>query len=737
VNHKSFKILLVCLKRYRWLPYLLIGITYALVIFYYMTPQVAHPSTTVYGFGDNTAGPIWRYGVSPDSPFWGTEHITNFPFGDNLSSPVNYSGTIQYVYYWLLANVVGPILAYNLLNATGLLLTAMIMYGFALTLTRRRWIAWLAGYAVTFSPYYQVKIGGHPTYAFQAIFIGMIWLFLRLLQHQRRRDAVSLGSLLALSFYFDPYFVLLTGVVIASFLMVWLCRNRLIFNAQFWRTAPKMHKVKHQLRLLAVTGLTVSILIIPIATVLFTQGSKINSDVASARGNVLAEARACSNWPHEYLVPFVLNPILENSLGKTRYDSTVNFLKGNFTCGIGEDSVGLSITLITIVSVTGVILVWEIINRRKTGLQRLAGFDLRILVPGVLLMMILAVILGFPPLKFHGIPTPSYELLSLTSTWRTLTRVYVLVNVGLIIISAISMSYFANKFKRNKYVLAGLFLVIFFSIGIEYQAFRPFQGNTLANFNYSQDIPTAYTWLKSQADIKVVAEYPIEREGGESDAGSYYLTMQSAHGKKLFNSALSNSPQERYKSGLKDLTDPQTLPVLRAFGVDAVVVHGVPAADLEKLPGVVVLKTAPQSRFNLLSHTPIIKNDNIVIISIRNVPAASYFVTLGSDFARNTTIIRSAADWEYEAQQNSGLLLNRITNKKVTMSVSSQSVCFMAKMSLPADADTLDIIVDGKLQSSSDIASSYKGYQVQAAHSIVLHNHLGHNMRVAGIGCLK
>ena len=61
-----------------------------------MTPQLLHCQTVVYGFGDSTGGPIWRFSVDPSNPLWGFEHVTNYPYGESLSSPVNWiSATSQ------------------------------------------------------------------------------------------------------------------------------------------------------------------------------------------------------------------------------------------------------------------------------------------------------------------------------------------------------------------------------------------------------------------------------------------------------------------------------------------------------------------------------------------------------------------------------------------------------------------------------------------------------------------
>ena len=128
-----------------WLPHALLLLSYLLVACYYMTPQVLHCQTVVYGFGDSTGGPIWRFSVDPSNPLWGFEHVTNYPYGESLSSPVNYSGLLQYTLFWLFARIAGPVCGYNVLNIVGFVSTAAAMYGFIFWLTRRKSLAWLAG----------------------------------------------------------------------------------------------------------------------------------------------------------------------------------------------------------------------------------------------------------------------------------------------------------------------------------------------------------------------------------------------------------------------------------------------------------------------------------------------------------------------------------------------------------------------------------------------------------------
>lgn len=706
---------------------------------YYMGPSITSCTTTTYGFGDNTAGPIWREQLpEPQGLLGAYTHQTNYPFGDNLYNPVGYSLVLQTALIKGSQAVAGPVCGYNLINAAGFIASALVMFGFVYALTRLRWVALFAGYAASFTPYYQMKVGGHPSYGYQALFIAIIWLFYRVAKNKKKTDAILLALVYLVSVYFDPYFTLFSSIVLAAIVSGWLIVNWRALKAILYRR--KIHMEGNVEQVLARLLLAVSIIVIgllPLATIYVTKGKQIDSTVAAARGNVVAEAQACSNYPQEYFIPFVLNPIFTRLVGTEKYQKTENVLKDNFSCGIGEDSVGLSLVMLSITAIGVVVLGWELLNNRRLRLSKTLFFEPKALVAGVFLLGLIGFMLGLPPTKYQGIlPTLSYELLRVTPTWRTLARVYMLINISLVVLTAVVLAYFSNHFKKSRKVLVVLGCLVALGVFVEYQAFAPFSGNRLSTFDYRKDVPSAYVWLSSQKNIGVIAEYPLEREGGESDAGSYYLSMQSIHKKKLFNSALSNSPQESVRSGLKNLSDPQTMSTLRSFGVDAVTVHGVEADVLKKIPGVKILYTADQSAFNLLSHTPTVKYDNIVVIGLDNVPKAAYFLELAEGFARNTTIIDSAAKWEYEAIDGSTLLVKKISGgKKVVNNNTPQLVCFNAKMSVPEENTNLIAEVDGHEVNLGQISGLYKPYSVLAVHSVTLHPVNGHNMRVTTLGC--
>lgn len=695
----------------------------------YMGPSVWDCKNTVYGFGDNTAGPIWRYQLEPkQSPIGGYQNQTNYPVGETQYSPTNYSLIGQSTLIWGTSRTFGAVCGYNVVNMLGFIASAAVMFGFILALTGNIWIAWLAGYAVSFSPYYQMKVGGHPGYGYQALIIGCIWAFFNLLKRRRRKDAVILASVAALTFYFDPYFSLLGSLTLGTLGAGWAV-------TAWWRMrAGKQSRqiALSQFKQLLLSVALLFVFLLPLIGIIVKNGQQVSSAVAALRGNVLFEARSCSNLPHEYALPFVLHPVFRRVFGGDHYVKTVDALHNGFTCGIGEDTVGVSVTIITIVMVGLIIFAWERLNKRKIPLRLQYGTGLVLLA--VSCMILGAVALGLPPTKIAGeIPTPAYVLLKITTTWRTLTRMYVLVNIGVITLFAAVLLAVKGYFGEHKNILRSLFVLVFLGVFLEYLAFSPFKGNELSSFNYTRDVPSVYSWLKAQQDIKVIAEYPLEKAGGESNAMAYYLSMQMIHKKQLFNGNDPLSYEEELRDSLKDVTDPQTLSVLSAVGVDVVVVHGVPEADLASVPGLQVVHTEPQPPFNILAYTPLVKNDVAVVARITAPPAAS-MLRFDSGFVRNATVIRSAADWEYEVLNNAQMSVSALPGSK-ELSGQPTRHCFAIRLAAENDSGVLTITTDESNTQTLVLGSSYVYVEVMAGRTIVLTTSGGQNMRVKDLGC--
>jgi len=690
-----------------------------------MGPVVGDISGSLYGFGDNTAGPVWRNTVSPSSPLGGFEDKTNFPDGENLFSPVGFSSALQSVPLWLLSHIFSPVVAYNLFNISGFVLTALIMYGFILYITKNHWVAWLAGFAASYAPYYQVKVGGHPSYAFSGFFVLAIWIFIALINRPTVAKAISLGLLVALTFYFDPYFVLYQLLTCLAMLGGWLYVSK----------GTKRAVVVRQFKLLLLAVLTSLIFLTPLIGVYVSSRSTIQKQVTSVRGNVVAEATACSNYPHEYLLPFVLHPMarvtgLESSVKRAEIK-----LKDNFSCGIGEDTVGISITMLVVILITSIVVLWEVSNKRRVN-QYSKNSNIVIVIAGILLL--LGLMFGLPPKIFFGIPTPTKVLLDLTTTWRTLARSYMLVNTGLVILMSVALTFYARNIRISKRIKVIGYLIILILIFIEYQAFTPFKGNQMSSFSLNKDVPEVYVDLRGRKDLDEIVEYPLESYG-ESDAPSYYLSMQLLHGKRILNSPSPTSSLEDLRRSVRNITDPQTIPVLRALGIDAIVVHGVTEKDLNYLKKYEVSQIFGQPRFTLTSHTGVISKDQSVIVDINKQPTtkAATIGILEKGFYRNLGIIKGPFDWAYEAVDGATIRVKEVGRGGLTDLKNNQPYCFMVRNSAPGDTQELKAVVDGVEMGSVAVTGAYTPVQYVAGKSIILKSDKKLNMQITSLGCLQ
>jgi hypothetical protein len=119
-------------------------------------------------------------------------------------------------------------------------------------------------------------------------------------------------------------------------------------------------------------------------------------------------------------------------------------------------------------------------------------------------------------------------------------------------------------------------------VAVEFLTIPPRQA-----WSYSQ-APPVYAWMARQSKVRVIAEYPLT---SPTDApNGDYFSYQPIHGKRMVNVRYTLSPQLEARAGIFGLGDPQTVPVLRALGVDEVIAHPglvgaepsiLPSADLE------------------------------------------------------------------------------------------------------------------------------------------------------------
>ncbi|MEO5499667.1 MAG: hypothetical protein ABIR46_04160 [Candidatus Saccharimonadales bacterium] len=701
--------------------------TYIIFTASYMGPGFTDCKNSIYGFGDSTAGPIWRNSLKPDQPILGGyEKSTNFPDGESLYSPVSYASFVQSITMKSMSKAVGPVCAYNLYNIVGYLTTSLLMFFFVSYMLRNRWIALLAGYAVAFTPYIQSKVGGHPSYGYGSLLIAALWLSIHLLRYGKKSSAVMLSFVLAICAYFDPYFILLAITMLVPVFIV--TGYEKIIQLQKLKSKERKHELTKFLKPVFIMLIVFSVLVAPLIFIRIKDSKLIESSVGNVRGNVAEAAMLCSNKPLDYLLPDPTNIHLVDLYGQ---DYTSKNIELRNWCGFGESRVSISLTIIAVVILTMALWCVKRARGKLSGLKNITSYQSKTIIIIIGAIAMLAFLLGLPP-YIHDIITPSGIVLKITSMWRIFAREYIVLNIALVLMFAISLKYASHfsLFKKNIWLKVVLYCLLFLGIIAEYQINAPF--GPMA-FNYKNDVPSVYAHVKNNPDIKTIAEYPIDRMGLEYDSTVYYLTMQAVHGKSLVNSAAIKDPNELIHVALKDLTDPQTIPALRYIGVRYVVIHGEnPDRLLEKIPGLTIIETDIPPVYALT----MVRSDedsHVVLAKLPEVKSSPNLLVIKKGYVVNLPLIHSPIGIEYEVLQDTELQTKDLTH----VYDRNIQVCFDVKMSAQGD-ESLLIIRKGKVEVSRvKLTDKYTrvSFDSGAGETIQLHNSKGYNMRLNNLGC--
>lgn len=714
-----------------WFVFLAILVYLFFSVYYVgLGSSITHCNNTINGLGDDTAGPVWREANTNNPPIGGYSQATNYPVGDNLSSPVDAVVVGQSVVLWTTAKIFGPVCGYNVTNMLGYISAALTMCGFIYSLTKgRRWLALLAGYAVAFTPFFQVKTGSHPGYGFQALLIGALWAFFSYVTTKRRRSAVALVVLMALCFYFDPYFSLLALTIIVPMVLVWLVIRYLQLRSA---TEQVRKSFRAQLKQMALFGGLFVLLVAPIGYLMVSQTSQINAATAGTRDDVIRVARVYSNMPSEYLLPF-RDSFLFKLFGSYQdqvKSSWYAFSNGN----ISEDTVGIGLLMIVLVTLFFVVAGWEKLQKRRLGITKLLAYNPRLVIYGSLAFITLAVLLALPPVHFLGIPMPSYILLKITSTWRVLSREYVVVNIGIVILFIVSLLYFIRAVNMKKITSAVLYALCFLALFVQYQTYHPFKGLENSKFSYS-NAPAGYYWLKNQSNITSIAEYPIEK-ATETNSHVYYLSMQLVYKKPMLNSALNVSPQDPLQAGIKNLADPQTVPTLHALGISAVVVHGVDPSEIAKIPYLSVDYVGSHGEDAGVPGSTAISKDIMVVARISNdTPKPTTSLQFLSNMVPDTVIQKSSVQWPYEVSSGTKMGLRRLPNEPGSTVVGR--VCFRAKAENPGEIEDLNIERNGSPTITVPLTSDYQKvtFMADSSQTFSLTTSNKHSVQLTDLGC--
>ncbi len=514
---------------------------------YYFSPEV--PGDGIGIIADNwssahtketdTRGPVTR--------FYG------YPFGvDRRGVPVY---PLDMGLRYQLTRVIGAQAASSALVLLSFPLAGLVMFLLVFIITRDNAAAFLGGFLYAFSPWHtsrafdQVSLTATYTLPLFALALMIFW---------KRRDLISALGLAAawiVAFYSDLHF----GLFCVLIALCW------IVSASFFgwrrkrsgRASPLPAKATgaRTLLLVALIIAITAVAVAPYLSAALYRDPKLFP--GSGRGGIKEVSDFSAN-PWNYVVPpahtvawrWFTDDFVRARLGQ-RTSNEVTSYPGIIT---------LALALVALLVA---------IRKRKTipdGNGRSADL-LNITIAFCAVAVIAAFLLSLPPqYKVGGtkIPTPSILVAYLVPMFRYFTRWAIVVTFGLCLLSGIGFYTLTASLgwrRRLKWAACAVLLLLFVVDVIIIPPFR------------AQDIrrpPEVIDKLAEYPKKEPVAIYPLAQAG--EYAQLYYRYLQQFHGHPMLNGTKPATESDLYRLVLKDIYSPYTPRMLKALGIEKVVV---------------------------------------------------------------------------------------------------------------------------------------------------------------------
>jgi hypothetical protein len=506
------------------------------------------------GVGDATSGFLWLLYANDGASLWGgTTNLINFPYGEQLGSPVYVTWLLVLGPLWLLSLVLSPIAALNVMMVIGFVTAGVASYYLIKRVIKSRFISFIGAYAITFAPYHILKAPDHLTNIFVWPLVGIVGFFVAFWRKQTLARGFGLALFLAAAIYTDGYYIFIAGILFAALLI------GLVFTDFIYR--QKLKKIALKVGKLALVGVVAVILLLPILLVQLSAGSEVSKDLANSRGNIKGEVRYYASKPIDFLLPPQANVTVENL---DWYRDLVT--QKNSRSNMGENTTYIGYVVLTLFLIGAFFSVrkaYLIIRdkRKKVAYPSLQNHMLTvsvIAVPLILLWMLP------PTIHLLGIEirTPIDLLTSYVALWRVPSRLFIALHILLVVAAMITLYKLTKNLKGWKRWLV-LSLILLLVVVESYSNIkRPSFG--------LDNMPKTYSWLKTQNDVHAIAELPLL--DWPVEVSGYYVFGQLIHNKPMVNTALARKDSGLFNP-LGNLLNPETINFLKSRGVDTVLVH--------------------------------------------------------------------------------------------------------------------------------------------------------------------
>jgi hypothetical protein len=502
-------------------------------------PVALHPGGTIYGVpgGDLTGGianlrELVEHHVFPFAP--GRLSDFDAPWGQPVQWALNLASAPSTLLLLVLGYLLGPTAAYSGFLLLGFVGSGVAMFLLARRVTSSSGAALVAGFGFAFYPFAINKGLDHVHFVHGWPFVLMTWRLLELVEAPTRRNGLLLGAATVLTMWFTPYYMLIGGVLFATLAIVGLV-------AAARRRAARAMVVSSALA-------TVSVLVF--LAVLGGIQQLAGAQAGTTQTNLLSSIIRFSARPYQYLIPD------RNSL--LFGDRTEPFLLGRLGGpSWSEHSLYLGGTLLLLAAVGVVTTLALVARRRALPASRPTAVAVAASASCV------AFVFSMPPevtVRGRLIKFPMWLVLQVTSTFRSVSRFAIVVEMGVCILAAIGLA--ALLPRRGVAVRGAVAAFALIVVAVDLWARPPGAVSKLVP-------PTVYQRARSLGP-GILAEYPL-LAGDLTPSAS--LFWQDVQGHRVLQGYVRYSESESRKIELARLDDRETPGDLRALGVRWVLVR--------------------------------------------------------------------------------------------------------------------------------------------------------------------
>lgn len=591
-------------------------VSYLLLAVWMTWPMPTDPADVFYGGAGDAFGSaallreLAETGRPPFLP--GTIQDFNAPTGVDVAWVRGLASIGAGSVLWLLTVLTDEITAYNLFALSAFPLSGLAMFLLARKLTGSPAAAYLAGFAFAFYPFAVIKGHGHYEFAHGWVVVLVLWRALELAERPSVRNGLVAGAVTVAAMAWSPYFILLAGVAYAA------------VGAGALVAAARRGLLRAQVAAQAVGGA----LIVAYAAVFYLL-SRAEAAGQGLRDHALDALNVYSARPWEYVVPHNDHPLLG---GWTATWLTEHLHGSNFS----ESTLYLGLPVLALAAFAVVAAVRG---------ARLADPARRV-VALLVLVAVAAVLTSAPPRgEVLGVvvPFPSAAIAEVTTTWRVLARLVVVVMAAVALLAAYGVALVLRDRPRGAqtaitFVLA---LVVIGDLWPERGGTNPIR-------------PSPVDPVLAKLPPGTAAVYPLV----PIDTNFGAMFNQRFHGQRLLNGYEPGSVEEERAQALADPSRPGVVRTLGALGVDYVVIPEIPeAADLE-----------PAEELQLVERTP----DGSEIFRVPAQAKRTVLASVSDGFAPAETDVSGTFSW-LTAPRGTLTLVGDCTGCRVRVTATLQS----------------------------------------------------------------